>query len=339
MRYIRDSADTITPSRIPPSGHLSLRLNRSILSVALLRLRFCSIGATKSVSEFRRDTSPLVSTKSLIAALLLVSVAAQAGAGYYTDSGKGWWWYQKEPEKKETKEKEPKKTKVKKVPALSDYSYDEIWNMHPDDFEKFAEGLKRKAVQNPSEENVKDYYEVQEIARKKALAFTNVAQYVWQKYPELTTAKDYPIATPGNLSRVGQIQEEKTRKLRDNREEFALIYFYKNDCGYCQQQPIIDWFTNATGWQVKRINIEENPGLAGRFGIEITPAMILIQKGNQNSFPVSNGLITAEEIEDKTYRAVRLLKGEITPEDFSLYDFQKGGGFDVKKRPLNLDRQ
>jgi len=280
--------------------------------------------------------------RHLIAALMLVSLAAKAGAGYYAESGKGWWWYQKEPDKKEDKEKEPKKTKAKKkkTPAFSDYSYDQIWNMHPDEFEKFAEGLKRKAVQNPSEENVKDYYEVQEIARKKALAFTNVAQYVWQKYPELSTAKDYPIATPGNLSRVGQIQEEKTRKLRDNKEEFALIYFYKNDCGYCQQQqPIIDWFTSATGWQVKRINLEENPGLAGRFGVEVTPAMILIQKGNQNSFPVSSGLITAEEIEDKTYRAVRLLKGEITPEEFSLYDFQKGGGFDVKKRPSNLDRQ
>ena len=278
--------------------------------------------------------------RHLITALLLLFFAATAGAGYYTDSGKGWWWYQKEPERKEEKEKEQKKTRVKKVPALSDYSYDEIWNMHPDDFERFAEGLKRKAVQSPSEENVRDYYEVQEIARKKALAFTNVAQYVWQKYPELTTARDYPIATPGNLSRVGQIQDEKARKLRDNREEFALVYFYKTECGYCQQQqPIIDWFTNSSGWQVKRINIDESPGLAGKFGIEVTPSIILIQKGNQNYFPVSSGLITAEEIEDKTYRAVRLLKGEITPEEFSLYDFQKGGGFDVRKRPSNFDKQ
>lgn len=276
--------------------------------------------------------------RPVIAALLLVFFAATASAGYYSDSGKGWWWYQKEPEKKD--EKERKKPQTKKTPAFSDYTYDEIWNMHPDDFEKFAESLKKKAVQNPSEENVKDYYEVQEIARKKALAFTNVAQYVWQKYPELTTAKDYPIATPGNLSRVEQIREEKNRKLQENREEFALVYFYRTDCGYCrQQQPIIDWFTGATGWQVKRINVEENPALAGRFGIETTPAMILIQKGNQDFFPVSSGLITAEEIEDKTYRAVRLLKGEITPEDFSLYDFQKGGGFDVRKRPSNLDRQ
>ena len=146
----------------------------------------------------------------VIAALLLVSVSATAGAGYYSDSGTGWWWYQKEPEKKEEKEKSPKKTKAKRAPALSDYSYDEIWNMHPDDFEKFAESLKRKAVQNPSEENVKDYYEVQEIARKKALAFTNVAQYVWQKYPELTTAKDYPIATPAISAALTRSRRKRT---------------------------------------------------------------------------------------------------------------------------------
>ncbi|SNB45537.1 conjugal transfer protein TraF [Geobacter sp. DSM 9736] len=275
--------------------------------------------------------------RHLIAAFVLASSAATAaGADYYSDSAKGWWWYQKEPE---VKEKEPKKTNIRKLPSLQDYSYEGIWNMHPDDFEKFAESLKKKAVQNPSEENVKDYYEVQEIARKKALAFTNVAQYVWQKYPDLTTARDYPIATPGNLSRVSQIQEEKNRKLRDTKEEFALVYFYKTDCGYCQQQqPIIDWFTRSTGWQVKTINIEDNPGMGGRFGIDQTPAMILIQKGNKDFFPVSSGLITAEEIEDKTYRAVRLLKGEITPEEFSLYDFQRGGGFDVRKRPSDLDR-
>jgi hypothetical protein len=45
---LRDSENTNLPSRIPSSGHLWLRLNRKILNVALLRLRFCSIVAAKS---------------------------------------------------------------------------------------------------------------------------------------------------------------------------------------------------------------------------------------------------------------------------------------------------
>jgi conjugal transfer pilus assembly protein TraF len=273
----------------------------------------------------------------LMAAAML-SLSVSASASYYTDSATGWWWYQKEPEKQAEKPARKKKP-AKTAPSLKDYTYEQIWEMHPDQFQEFAEALKKKAVQKPSEENVKEYFEVQEIARKKALAFSNVAQFVWQKYPELTTKKDYPITTPGNLARIAQINEERQRVLRDNRDDFALIYFQRPDCSYCDEQSrILDWFTNATGWTVKRVNIQENPGLAAKFSVEITPTLILIQRGNQDYLPVSAGVISADEIEDKAYRAVRLLKGDISPEEYSLYEFQKGGGFDVRKRRL-LDKE
>ena len=265
---------------------------------------------------------------------IMLSMTVTASAGYYADSAKGWWWYQREPEKQHQKEP-TRKQKVKPEPSLKDYTYEQIWDMHPDRFQEFAESLKKKAVQKPSEENVKEYFEVQEIARKKALAFSNVAQYVWQKYPELTTKKDYPITTPGNLARISQINEERQRVLRDNRDDFALVYFQRPDCSYCDEQSrILDWFSSATGWTVKRVNIMENPGMAAKFSIEITPALILIQKGNQEYFPVSSGVVSADEIEDKAYRAVRLLRGDISPEEYSLYEFQKGGGFDVRKRRI-----
>ena len=273
----------------------------------------------------------------LMAAAML-SLSVSASASYYTDSATGWWWYQKEPEKQAEKPTRKKKP-AKPAPSIKDYTYEQIWEMHPDQFQEFAEALKKKAVQKPSEENVKEYFEVQEIARKKALAFSNVAQFVWQKYPELTTKKDYPITTPGNLARIAQINEERQRVLRDNRDDFALIYFQRPVCSYCDEQSrILDWFTNATGWTVKRVNIQENPGLAAKFSVEITPTLILIQKGNQDYLPVSAGVISADEIEDKAYRAVRLLKGDISPEEYSLYEFQKGGGFDVRKRRL-LDKE
>lgn len=266
--------------------------------------------------------------------MFILSVSVTASAGYYNDSAKGWWWYQKEAKKSSGKSAK-KKNPSSSGPSLKDYSYEQIWEMHPDQFQEFAEALKKKAVQKPSEENVKDYFEVQEIARKKALAFSNVAQYVWQKYPELTTKKDYPITTPGNLARIAQINEERQHTLRNNREDFALIYFQRPDCSYCDEQSrILDWFTGETGWTVKKVNTQENLTLAAKFNVEITPTLILIQKGKQDYLPISAGVISADEIEDKAYRAVRLLKGEISPEEYSLYEFQKGGGFDVKKRLL-----
>ena len=270
----------------------------------------------------------------MVVALTLLSMSVSAYAGYYTDSATGWWWYQREPEKK-AEQPDRKQQPATSAPSLKEYTYEQIWELHPDRFQEFAEALKKQAVQRPSEENVKAYFEVQEIARKKALAFANVAQYVWQKYPELTTKKDYPITTPGNLARIARITEERQRTLRDNREDFALLSFQRPDCSYCDEQSrILEWFTTETGWTVKQVNIQENPGLAAKFNVDITPTLILIQKGNQEYLPVAAGVISADEIEDKAYRAVRLLKGEITPEEYSLYEFQKGGGFDVKKRRL-----
>jgi conjugal transfer pilus assembly protein TraF len=273
---------------------------------------------------------------------ILFAVGA-AHADYYSDSQKGWWWGdrsvgQTEKPAEDTQgtqapEKEERENAPWVPPSLRQYSYEEVWNMHPDRFYEFQEAFKKKAVQDPTEENVKDYYEVQEIARKKALAFSNTAQYVWQKHPELSVARDYPTATPGNLSRIGQISGEKKRTLQANRNDYALVYFWKADCPYCEEQgKILDWFQGRTGWIVKPVNTAEQPDVAARVGVDMTPAVILIRRGSRDFFPVSAGVISADEIEDKTYRAVRLLNKEISPEEYSMHDFQKGGGFDVKGR-------
>ena len=57
------------------------------------------------------------------------------------------------------------------------------------------------------------------------------------------------------------------------------------------------------------------------------------KKGNtKDFFPVAAGVITADEIEDKAYRAVRLLNGELAPQDFGTYEFERGGSFDSNSR-------
>ena len=179
---------------------------------------------------------------ALILAFLVVPHVATAG--YYDQSGKGWWWYDREQATEEQKQAQepvpksapaPKQENEKRVfdrnVSLSQFSYDEVWNMHPDDFYELQEALKKKAVQSPTEPNVRDYYEAQEIARKKSMAFTSSAQYVWQKYPELSgVAAAYPAAVPGDLARAGMIMEEKKKALQSARDSFALIYFSKNDC-------------------------------------------------------------------------------------------------------------
>ena len=96
-------------------------------------------------------------------------MANEEDLSYYRDSKHGWWWYEKDPEKpkKEEKDEPAAFAKTKKLPSLKDYSMEELWNMHPDDFEPLLRGFLKKAVQAPTEENVKEYYTVR-ISREES---------------------------------------------------------------------------------------------------------------------------------------------------------------------------
>jgi conjugal transfer pilus assembly protein TraF len=259
---------------------------------------------------------------ALIVAFLLVQTLC---LGRAHGAVKGWWWYETQPPVTEEKEK-PAESKLQR------YTPDQLANMDPDDFQQYAEKAKKDAVRQPTEENVMHYYEVQEVARTKAVAFANASQLIWQKYPNLSVAKDYPIATPGRNALTRQQSEERERFLAQARDEFALLYFRSNSCGFCSEQDgILSFFTERYGWQVKSIEIDEQPGLAGKFNIQTTPTLVLIHRDSPDFIPVTAGVASASEIEEKLYRGIRLLKGEVGTEDFGLYEFQRGGGFDPKR--------
>ncbi len=272
----------------------------------------------------------LIATYSLILATA-GSADDKTQNDYYRDSKRGYWWYEKEPEKpKEERDDKKASADQKKVPSLKDYSKGQLWNMHPDDFKALRDEFLKKAVQVPSEENVREFYIVNDIARRKALAFTNVTGYVMQKYPDLSVNKDYPVAAPGMNALTKQKVEEIEKVIRNSQDDFGLIYFYSPTCQYCiEQDGILYFFLKKYGWDIKRVDINIDSRLASRFGVTTTPYIVLVYRNNPNSIPVSAGVISMSEMEDKLYRGIRLLKGEITPEEYSLYEFQKGGSFDV----------
>ena len=75
--------------------------------------------------------------------------------------------------------------------------------------------FQKKAVMSPTEANVREYYSIQDIARRKSLAFANVTAAVMQKHPELSLAKDYPTATPGR-SALTRLEQDFDRRIRED---------------------------------------------------------------------------------------------------------------------------
>ncbi|MFH7321421.1 conjugal transfer protein TraF, partial [Desulfurivibrio sp. D14AmB] len=60
-----------------------------------------------------------------------------------------------------------------------------------------------------------------------------------------------------------------------------------------------------------------------------------IKRNHPSQLTVASGVISLDELELKLYRSIRLLAGEINPEEFSVYEFQRGGSMDPRSILIN----
>ncbi|MBI1823811.1 MAG: conjugal transfer protein TraF [Nitrospirae bacterium] len=236
---------------------------------------------------------------------------------------RGWFWYEVKPKEM------PKEEKEVSLPSLSDYSLQELWNMHPDQFQPILVALQKKAVMNPTIAAVRDYYTIQDIARRKALTFTNVSAAVMQMYPELSMQAEVPNAVPGITALVKQQSKEIASKISQSKDDFALLYFHSPYCEFClEQNQIMGLFRSKYDWEIKSINVLNDPDAKERFRVNGIPYIVLIQRGTQASIPISVGIVSLIDLEERIYRGIRLLKSEIRPDEYSMYEFQRGSGLD-----------
>ena len=270
---------------------------------------------------------------SLLLSLLLLGVS-QAAALYGEPAKRGWWWYELAPPTVEEEQAPEEAAPGAFGPAPARLSPEILWDLHPDAFQAYMQAVEKEAARRPSEDNVYHYYAVQNIARRKAAAFTHVSEYVWQKYPELSVAKDYPLAAPGRVALTGAQVAERQALLAAAREDFALLYFHAPSCPFCREQELIlRHFSERFGWTIKPLDTERRPDLAARFGVETVPMLLLIHRDSPEYLPVAAGVASVSEIEARLYRGIRWLRGEVGLHDFGLYDFQRGGGFDPALSP------
>lgn len=260
------------------------------------------------------------------------ATAADQEARFYDDTRHGWFWYEDPPPVQDESESKPDATSppIRNIPSLDNYSIDQLWNMYPDDFQELLNVLQKKAVQTPTEQNIMEYLTMQDIARRKALAYTNATMYVTQKYSELFNVNHvYPTAGPGITARVRMQQNEIFQTISRAGNDHALIFFVSPGCGFCAKQAgILAYFRDKYGWQIKTVDISRNINAAARFNITITPTLLLIKKGQEKYMTVTNGVIALSELERKLYRAIRYLQGNTRGDNFLMYDFQKGSALD-----------
>jgi len=267
----------------------------------------------------------------------LTSSASWADShGIHKDLRKGWFWYEDpdprvtEAEKKEAQaaRKEPSSAQPKQIYSEErKYTVPEMMKMHPDRLKALLEVMLKRAVHAPTIEHVKDYYEVQDVVRRKALAFANVSTALMRLHPELSG--DINTSPVAKKLLLAARSADISQTILAAKKDFALVYFYEPDCPFCHQQAsILQNFELEYGWVVRRVALSEAPTLAERFSIETVPYIILISRQSGKHMPVAYGVVTLNKFTRNVYQGIRLLSGRSTPEQFNTYGPDEGTMFD-----------
>jgi conjugal transfer pilus assembly protein TraF len=250
---------------------------------------------------------------------------------------RGWNWYEDPPTVME--EPNPDFAYEPELPPL-----ETLKQMTPKAVGDLMEAQLSYAIVSEEVEEVAEYFTILDFVRRRSKTFTALTGVALLKNPALNARTSYPITNAGRTVRSKERKAEKDSRLQGERGEFALVMFSSESCGFCDVQwGVLQSFQDRTGWNVTKVDIAEYPERAARFNVTGTPMTILIRKNSREWFPVSAGAVSLPEVSDNAYRAIRVLKGEISVQQFLNNESDDGGFFDPRSTAfgthLNLNNE
>ncbi len=257
----------------------------------------------------------------LAAFLLPATVKARETA---SEPRQGYWWYEA-PAKLPVIAPDPEALTKPLIPPMAELA---AWT--PPKIRRLIEQQRDYAATVLTVDAVADFWRLQDFARRKARAFAGVTQLALLQHPELNARSASPMVGDARAQMTAEKDALRRRYLRSRGQEFALVMFSRAECGYCRVQwPIIQRFQDETGWQVTLQDIGLKPDLGRRYGVEVTPTTMLIRRGSQQRMVIATGVEAYPNLVQTAYQAVRLLSGDIRPEQFLTGAGEEDGFFDA----------
>ncbi len=267
--------------------------------------------------------SKLLHLLAVLAAIIPVGSACATPGG--EDEKAGYWWYE-EPAA-EGEEDELDKPEIPEGAAIE--------RLKPSEIQSLIDAQLDYALVVQSPEAVKDYYRLIDLSRRRSRGFAALTNVVMLENPGLNARGAYPVTNAARDELTRRRETERRARLQRERQEFALIMFSSAKCAFCiSQWNVLQYFSEQTGWIVKKVDIDLEPQKAARFNIKGTPQTIMIRRGTPQWFTVAVGSDSYPVVADNAYRAIRLLTGEITEQQFFNGEGDDGGFFDPAARGI-----
>ncbi len=173
------------------------------------------------------------------------------------------------------------------------------------------------AYMNPTSENLKRYFELNNQLKSKAAVFADAAQrFMWQN-PDMDYLQRYPQTDIGKRAQLAQLDQQVNQTLAQMvNEGWGILFFFKSDCDFCRKQlPILTMVTQKYGFKITPVSVDgglieglegfERPlvdrGQAQSLGISKTPSLMLVNPKSKQSLLLSQGLQTFTELERRLF--------------------------------------
>ena len=237
----------------------------------------------------------------------------------------GYWWYEAPPKPETPKQPEADALVKPVIPPMAELA---TWT--PPKIHELIEQQRDYAATVLTVDAVADFWKLEDFARRKARAFAGVTQIAMLQHPELNAKSANPMVGDARDALLSHKDAVRRQYLRGAANQFALVMFSRSSCGYCRVQwPIVQRFQEEMGWQVTLMDIDRRPEIAQRFGVEVTPTTMIIRRGSQQRMVIANGVEDYPNLAQMAYQAVRLLTGDIRPEQFMTGAGEEDGFFDA----------
>ena len=265
----------------------------------------------------------MVAATAIRASLAAAETRAEPSAARPA-SKQGYWWYDA-PRPAEETVLAPDAIEKPVIPPMT-----ELARWTPPRIRKLIEQQRDYAATVLTVDAVADFWKLEDFARRKARAFAGVTQMAMLAHPELNAKSANPMVGDARAELTAQKDATRRRYLRSKAGEFAIVMFSRTSCGYCRVEwPIVQRFQEEMGWQVMLMDLDRRPDLGQRYGVQVTPTTMIIRRGTQQHMTIANGVEDYPTLAQMAYQAVRLLSGDIRPEQFMTGPGEENGFFDA----------
>lgn len=232
-------------------------------------------------------------------------------AAWVDRKAEGWAWYEdKEPEKKQEVE-------VIEIPPPIMTASEQLEESKKNLQEKLA-----KALLEPSTENVKDYIQEQQIATERATEFSNSWAKVLLSHPNLDfTAKENAISSYGAQVQKQVLKQEKELLISNISRENGLFFIYKGEGAESRAfAVVVNILVRKYGFEVLGISVDGtlidgfknnnvDNGIVENLGVEIFPALLVVNPKTETVTPVSFGMRALDQVEENIFMQFNEVRG------------------------------